>query len=456
MSNLSTPIQKTVMSEINGIFAQNVLADLNDILKLYSYYDGSGQLWNTGGNLDYTPTRMVTNFIKKIIKKEARFMFSRTPEIYIESPSAPEAAAEIQTYIRKVLTDNEFAKKLTMAGRDCFIGRRVALKLWCGTDGVDIMFRPSFEFIYDTEFDESDSMKKIVFFYGLNDEKEKKDQRFWKQKFEMYTGKCYITEAIYDGNSNIKETIHDFDDTGLDFIPAYIIVNDPLTGDLKGESDVEELISNQDRYNRLKSDDADTLMFHMFPVTVAKNASGDCLDNMRIAPNAVIDLQTDQAADGDASIEKLESGFSYSEAYENSINRVKNDMYDLMDVPYITTEQLSGVIQSGKSMKALYWELICKCEERWRAWDSALIWLINAIIKINSIYGYANLPQTEFTVKIEHLYPIMEDEEAERQLDLTEVNANVRSRKNYIEKWNISADGNAELDAIKKEKEISE
>lgn len=444
------------MSEINGIFAQNVLADLNDILKLYSYYDGSGQLWNTGGNLDYTPTRMVTNFIKKIIKKEARFMFSRTPEIYIESPSAPEAAAEIQAYIRKVLTDNEFAKKLTMAGRDCFIGRRVALKLWCGTDGVEIMFRPSFEFIYDTEFDESDSMKKIVFFYGLNDEKEKKDQRFWKQKFEMYAGKCYITEAIYDGNSNIKETIHDFDDTGLDFIPAYIIVNDPLTGDLKGESDVEELISNQDRYNRLKSDDADTLMFHMFPVTVAKNASGDCLDNMRIAPNAVIDLQTDQAADGDASIDKLESGFSYSEAYENSINRVKSDMYDLMDVPYITTEQLSGVIQSGKSMKALYWELICKCEERWRAWDSALIWLVNAIIKINSIYGYMNLPQTEFTVKIEHLYPIMEDEEAERQLDLTEVNTNVRSRKNYIEKWNISADGNAELDAIKKEKEISE
>lgn len=456
MSNLSYPIQKTVMSEINGIFAQNVLADLAEILRLYSYYDGSGQLWHAGDNLDYTPTRMVTNFIKKIIKKEARFMFSRTPEIRIESPANPEAAAQIQKYILKVLEGNEFAKKLTMAGRDCFIGRRVALKLWCGTDGVEIMFRPSFEFIYDTEFDESDSMKKIVFFYGLNDEKDKKDQRFWKQKFELCGGRCYITEAIYDGNGNIKETIHDFDDTGLDFIPAYIVVNDPLTGDLKGESDVAELISNQDRYNHLKSDDADTLMFHMFPVTVAKNASGDCLDNMRIAPNAIIDLQTDQAADGDADIEKLESGFSYSEAYENSINRVKSDMYDLMDVPYITTEQLSGVIQSGKAMKALYWELICKCEERWRSWDSALKWLVNAIIKINSIYGYTKLPEADFTVKIEHLYPIMEDEEAERQLDLTEVNAGVRSRKNYIEKWNVSADGEVEINTIVKEKEALE
>lgn len=448
MNNLSYPIQKTVISEINGIFAQNVLADLSEILRLYSYYDGGGQMWRTEGNTDYTPTKMITNFIKKIIKKEARFMFSRTPEIRIESPTAPDGAAQIQGYINKVLEDNEFAKKLTMAGRDCFIGRRVALKLWCGVEGVEIMFRPSFEFIYDTEFDESDSMKKIVFFYGLNDEKDKKDQRFWKQKFEMSGGRCYISEAIYDGNGNLKEVIHDFNDTGLDFIPAYIIVNDPLTGDLKGESDVAELISNQDRYNRLKSDDADTLMFHMFPVTVAKNASGDCLDNMRIAPNAVIDLQTDQAADGEADIEKLESGFSYSEAYENSINRVKSDMYDLMEVPYITTEQLSGIVQSGKAMKALYWELICKCEERWRTWDGALKWLVNAILRINNVYGYANLPKVDYTINIEHLYPIMEDEDAERQLDLTEVNANVRSRKNYIEKWNISTDGKAEIEAI--------
>ena len=454
MNNLSYPIQKTVLSELNGIFAQNVLADLSEIIRLYSYYDGDGQMWYSEENLDYTPTKMVTNFIKKIIKKEARFMFSRTPEIIIESTQNPEGASEIQKYINDVLTKNQFAKKLTMAGRDCFIGKRVAIKLWCDADGIDIMFRPSFEFVYDTEFDQAENMKKIVFFYGLNDEKEKKDQRFWKQKFELLDNRCYITEAIYDGNGKIVEMVHDFDDTGLDFIPAYIIINDALTGDLKGESDVAELISNQNRYNRLKSDDADTLMFHMFPITVAKNASGNCLDNMRIAPNAMIDLQTDQASDGDADIEKLESSFSYSEAFENSINRVKSDMYDLCDVPYITTEQLSGVITSGKAMKVLYWDLMCKCEERWCTWDSAIRWLVGAILKINEAYGYCKLPKVDFTVKIEHLYPIMEDEEAERQIDLSEVESSIRSRKNYIEKWNISSDGNAELEKIASEKDI--
>jgi len=454
LNNLSYPVQKTVLSEINGIFAQNVLADLSEIIRLYSFYDGSGQMWHTDDNLDYTPTMHITNLVKKIIKKEARFMFSRTPEIFIENPKEPDKARQIQMFIKEILEKNEFAKKLTMAGRDCFIGRRVALKLWCSGNGVEIMFRPSFEFIYDTEFDESDNISKIIFFYGLNDEKSRADQRFWKQKFEMYGGKCYITEAIYDGNGNIKETIHDFDDTGLDFIPAYIIINDPLTGDLKGESDVAELISNQERYNRLKSDDADTLLFQMFPITVAKNTSGDCLDNMRIAPNAVIDLQTDQSSDGEADIEKLESTFAYTEAYENSINRVKSDMYDLMDIPYVTTEQLSGVIQSGKAMKALYWELICKCEERWHTWDCALKWLVESLIKINAIYGYKKLPDTEFTIKIEHQYPIMEDDETERRIDLSEVEASVRSRKNYIEKWNISTDGDAELKCISEEADI--
>lgn len=453
LNNLSYPVQKTVLSEINGVFAQNVLADLSEIIRLYSYYDGSGQYWATDETADYVPTRHITNLIKKIIKKEARFMFSRSPEIFILNPDQPDKAKEIQNFVREILDKNEFAKKLTMAGRDCFIGRRVALKLWWGADGVDIMFRPSFEFIYDTEFDESDNISKIVFFYGLNDEKAKADQRFWKQKFELCGGRCYITEAIYDGNGRLKEMIHDFEDTGLDFIPAYIIINDPLTGDLKGESDVAELISNQDRYNRLKSDDADTLLFQMFPVTVAKNTSGDCLDNMRIAPNAVIDLQTDPACDGEADIEKLESTFAYSDAFENSINRVKSDMYDLLDIPYVTTEQLSGVIQSGKAMKALYWELICKCEERWHTWDSALKWLVLSLIKINGIYGYRKLPDVDFTVKIEHQYPIWEDDETERQIDLTEVEKNVRSRRNYIEKWNVSDSGEAELETIAQENE---
>ena len=67
MNNLSFPVQKTVLSEINGIFAHNVLADLSEIIRLYSYYDGSGQMWSTDDNPDYTPTKHITNLVKNWI-----------------------------------------------------------------------------------------------------------------------------------------------------------------------------------------------------------------------------------------------------------------------------------------------------------------------------------------------------------------------------------------------------
>lgn len=440
-----------IQNELGGMYGAAVRRDMDEIIRLYSIYDGEGQEWESPDGLDYKPSRQVTNLIKKLIKKEARFMFSRTPEFVVENAQHPDEANQLQQYIKKVLDKAGFGAKLTRAGRDCFIGKRVAVKLWQGEDGVDVLFRPSLEFVYQPAEDEAEDLRKIIFFYSLNDEEEPKNQRIWKQKFELEDGVCYLTEAVYDGNAHLVEQRAEHEDTGLSFIPAYVILNDGLTGDLQGESDVAELMANQSHYNHLKSDDADTLKFNMFPMTVVKNASGECLDKLRIAPNAVVDLQADEALDaGSAGIEKLESGFSYTQAFENSINRAKNDMYDLLDVPNISLEQLRGLMQSGKSMKALYWDLLSKSEERWQAWDAALRWLCDKILCLGRAAG-EDLPDVEYTLRIEHLYPILEDEETEREMDLKEVAAGVRSRKNYMEKWNITADGDAELKQMDKE-----
>ena len=440
-----------IQNELGGLYGTAVRRDMDEIIRLYEVYDGEGQQWSAGEGLDYTPTRQVTNFVKKLIKKETRFMFSRTPELVVENAARPDEANQLQAYVRKVLDNTGFGAKLTRAGRDCFVGKRVAMKLWRDEAGVGVLFRPSLEFVYEPMEDESDRLKKIIFFYCLNDEQEPKHQRIWKQKFEMEDGRCYLSEAVYDGYAHLIEERERHTDTGLPFIPAYVIVNDGLTGDLQGESDVAELAANQRHYNHLKSDDADTLKFNMFPMTVVKNASGDCLDKLRIAPNAVVDLQPDETAEpGSVGMEKLESGFAYAQAFENSINRAKNDMYDLLDVPNVSLEQLKGLMQSGKSMKTLYWDLLSKSEERWQAWDAALRWMVDGIVQLGRAAG-EDLPDIAYTVRIEHLYPILEDEETERQLDLQEVEAGVRSRKNYMEKWNVTADGDAELEQMAKE-----
>lgn len=449
--------QKMVQDELGGLYGHNVIREMNEIIGFYEFYDGKGQVWTINEGLDYTPTRKITNHTKKLIKKQASFMFGRTPEIKLKAKKEHEESVkqveEIEQVVSEILKKNKFSSKLIKGARDCFIGKRVAIKLWGGKDkGIKIMFKNSLEFVYDTDPDDVDTLSKIIFFYQTNDKENKEDQRIWKQKFEMVEGRCVLNEGVYDGFGRLVEESYTNYDTYLDFIPAMVVVNDGLSGDVSGESDVAELMENADLYNKMKSDDMDALKFNMFPQRIAKDADGESLKSVKISPGALIDLQTDPTRDnGQADMSMLESSFSYDQRFENAINRVKNDMHELLEIPNISLEQLKGLMQSGKSMKALYWGLICRCEEKWTVWHPVLEWLIDSIIKIVKVYKIEKIPEVEYTINIEHLYPIIEDEEAERQIDLTEVAQQVRSRRSYIKKWNINEKEDVELQKIVEE-----
>ena len=272
----------------------------------------------------------------------------------------------------------------------------------------------------------------------------------------MRGGRCFLCEGIYDGAGRLLEGGGEVD-TGLDFIPCFVILNEGLSGDLLGESDVEELIDLQNAYNRLNSDDADALRFNMFPQTVAVDAKAESLQNMVLSPGALVDLQTDPAVMGDsqsrqAKLQKLESGFGYSERFEAAVNRAKNDMFDLLSVPNVSLEQLKGLMQSGKSMRALYWELISRCEEKWASWEPALIWMAKSLLKMAAVYHGAEIPEG-ISVQVEHLYPIIEDDFTEMANDRQEVAAGLRSRESYMVKWAIAPDAAAELEKIRREGE---
>ena len=73
-----------IKQELAGLLGEQVTRDINDIIRLYSLYDGDGQRWQveTKG-LDYTPTVKVTNIIAELIGKEARYMMGVEPELHI-------------------------------------------------------------------------------------------------------------------------------------------------------------------------------------------------------------------------------------------------------------------------------------------------------------------------------------------------------------------------------------
>ncbi|NAT19750.1 hypothetical protein DC087_10105 [Clostridioides difficile] len=136
-------------------------------------------------------------------------------------------------------------------------------------------------------------------------------------------------------------------------------------------------------------------------------------------------------------------------------------MHEVLNIPLINNQDLKGMMTSGKSMKALYWQLITRCEEKMKSWGPALEWLIQAMIEMIEVYNIVKIPildKDSYEVIVENQYPLQEDEDSEKLLDIQQVNAQAMSRKTFIKKWNNSNDDIAdeELQQISIERQILE
>jgi hypothetical protein len=171
-------------------------------------------------------------------------------------------------------------------------------------------------------------------------------------------------------------------------------------------------------------------------------------------------VSTDIASDGkQAQIGTIDTDFNYNERMENTLNRIKSNMHEVLNIPMINNQDLKGMMTSGKSMKALYWQLITRCEEKMMSWRPALEWMIKAMLEISEVYSIESLPKLEsFIVNVENQYPLQENEDEEMLLDLQKVNAQAMSRKSFIKKWSNVADDIAdeELKQIQLEKQLLE
>jgi hypothetical protein len=457
--------QEFVTAELTGLYGSAVLQEMNDILRLYDIYEGRENFIDKSEEKDYTQTEKRTNLIKKLIKEESRFLFGKTPELYIQPKNDTDAdkdkAEEINLYLNKILKDNLFSEKLVKGARDCFIGKRAAIKLYANQDTkeIRIMFLPSLEFIYESDEENPNELKKIIFFYQTNKEVEKDKQRIWKQKYEMIDGRCILNEGIYNGNGILIEPINVDVDLQLSGIPCYVVINDGLSGDPFGESDVKELLDNQIQYNRLSSEDVDTLRKGMDRIIYGVDIDPEASEKFQLKPGAFWDVPTDPTAEGkQATLGTIPTDFGYGDKIENSLKRIKSDMYEMLNIPMLSNDELKGMMTSGKTMKALYWQLITRCEEKMMAWRPALEWLIRAILEITEVYQIEKLPQLDYTVTVENNYPLQEDEDEEKTLDLQQVNAQAMSRKTFIKKWQGVTDdvADAEIRQIALEREMLE
>lgn len=446
-----------ISAELEGLYGQQLLREFKEIINYYNVYEKGADFPLAVQKNSFVPTDMKLKLASSLIDKEARFMFAVPPDVNVQVDMSDvdktnrEQARQVtslqsayQDLIDKVLKATKFPNKLLKACKDCLIGKRVAYTVNFDEENglINVSFIPSLGFVYDTDDDNTDLLNKLIVFYAVNDVTDKNEQRIYKKKYEMIDGHCHITEGIYNGLAEVIEE-EEFD-TDFEYIPGGVILNDGLTGDLSGESDLAKLIDFEKYINKMSSADLDAERQNMNPIIYTVDMDDNSTLDLSTAPGAYWDLSTDDNKEGQGKGEvgTIEPKMEYSDALSNTLSRIRASAYEKLDMPDISPEAMQGVVSSGKTLKAIYWSLMVRCDEKFIAWRSQIEHIAQTIIDGCRLYPacanhYINdsVPDIDFEIIVENNYPIQDDQTEEKEMDLQEVHYKVRSKKSYMKKY---------------------
>lgn len=467
-----------INEEVSG-YTNDVLAELTQICGYYKVYKEGASFVTEGSNGDYVPSNLPYKMAASLINKEARFLFADAPDITITtkgdlgkaSDEAKNQITVMSDLVKTILDANKFEQQLVKAARDCFIGKRVAcLVNFNEEDGVTVTFLPSTQFLYEMNVGNT-KLTKFVAFIIVKDSITLSEKRIFKKKYELEhkpgdKDVVYLEEQLYDGAGRLIEDVTARQEIMLDKIPAVVILNDGLTGDDDGESEIEVLKGYESWYSKLSNADIDAERKSMNQIKYAIDMDSNSTKGLSTAPGAFWDLGTDQNLDHPSpSVGTINPDTSYSAALQSSLDRIKSTSYDQVDMPDINLQTMSGAITSGKALKAIYWPLIIRCKEKMKTWGPQLEAVVSIIIDGSIVYPNCIKRYTDdfivsvaYEVDVEQNIPIPDDEVEEKQVNLAEVTAQVMSRKSYMKKWYQLTDDEVseELEQIAIEKQIIE
>lgn len=457
----------------------DIASEMTEIAEYYDIYYKGAEFAIEGTNGDYVGSNLKYKKTASLIKKEARFLFGNTPDMIVESEgdageiseNVKESITNIQNLINKVLKANEFESVLIKAARDCFIGKRVGYILNFNEEGISLTFLNAKEFIY--EFNRNGELTKFVCFVIERERLAQKDKRIFKKKYELVekedgTKVCCVEEILYDGIGAEVEVITEYQETLFDEIPAGVILNDGLLGDTNGTSEIRDLMDSESTYSKLANADIDAgrKSMNQIKYTVDMDSSTTSKERMSTSPGSYWEFTSDQSLDNPhPQVGVLESNMSYSEPLKTTLERIERDMHETVEVPNISIESIQGLVTSGKALKAVYWPLIVRCNEKMKTWEPQLEKIMHLIYKGSLLYPfcvdkYTDKPIVEVAIEYKVLsnYPLPEDEQEEKNMDITEVESNLMSKKAYMKKWRQLTDEEAdeELKQMALERQILE
>lgn len=464
-----------INAEMGGA-TKDTLEELTQICNFYKVYKKGAKFAVEGTNGDYVPATLKHKMAASLVNKEARFLFAESPDIKVEAKGdvgkvtqgAKDALTTINDLLTTVLGNNKFEDGLLKGAKDCFIGKRIAILVnFNEEDGVTITFLPSTQFIYETKMGNPNVITKFVSFTVVKDCKALSEKRIFKKKFTLNEdGVVLLEEVLYDGAGRELEVITEEQPTLMPMIPAVIVINDGLSNEELGESEIENLEEIEQYYSKLSNADIDAERKSMNPTKWVMDLASNSTKNLSTAAGALWDLGSDQNLDKpNPGVGLLEPQMHYSEALKTSLDRIKTNGYEAVDVPNVSLETMVGTITSGKALKVIYWPLIVRCKEKMKIWGPALRSMVEIIIQgamvyPNCIKRYINtaLTPVEYEVKVVQNTPLPEDEIEEMAMDMSLVEAKIKSRKWFMKKWYEMTDDEVqeELEQIALERQLIE
>lgn len=437
-----------VLNDENIVLSAEYKEELLEILKYYKVYEEGADFVTEGSGGSYIPSSIRYKTNKILVDKEARFMFSKMPDINIIGNMGEQNKEQIEAYkkiVNRVIEKNNFGQKLLKSAKDCFVGKRVA----CLVDmsdrfGIMLHFYTSIEFYYETDYSTGE-ITKFISFENVTKSKQSSYQRFLINRYEVLeNGVVNVSSALYDGVGKVVETYVKEHGTDLKQIPVVVIVNDGTLKDKKGVSDIKEGISYESGYSKIANAEIDADGKGMNPIRYVVDMNQQTTKNLPVGAGAFWDLEhKSELDDPRPSVGQLAPAMNHTEPVKAAVDRLRAMMYESMDVPDISKEGLLSGITSYKALKALYYPLSVRCDEKLMVWKPAIAQIFRFVIELaclnestsKSIYVVPEVKLTEYNINIVENYALLDDETEEKQTDMEEIATNSRSRFSYLKKW---------------------
>jgi len=399
-----------------------------------------GQNWITLDDLDYTPSQIIDNKIKPLINKQARFMFSRKPDINFKAydEADNDTVHELNQFIDIILDKNKFWSQTMKAFRLATVTKRVMLRMEANpNEPIRLFWHGINDFDYEVDPNDPTNLLKVILVKQdpSTTGKIESEQIWFRYTYYMNESKCMLKTEKFKGNQLTIPFEAADQDTTLIKIPCWVVCNEQSIGESYGISDIKDLKPLQDQYNRKLSDFSDALRFNMFGQDVIIDATPESVENVKVAPNSLLPLVS--LDDKTAAYNKVENTFSNAAPVKMFLDILNDSMHEKLAIP--KPEEIRSVV-SGKAYKYMFTELMARCDEKWIDWEPIFRQLIQMIVESCDQFNCYDEWNKDWNPSLYNMaitkhYPIPEDEEDKKRLGMEEVAANVRSHRSYIKEF---------------------